>query len=684
MNNSKPDLVIGRQTTIDTWSERSYVNAKILSNLDDIKPHDRRILFTMLLLNKVFKREKILEYKLKMPILTHASDAGFFFSFLYNCEKIVGCPHEILIYKKRIFLDDSSLSQDSNLDSINSYYESYKIILNAFKEYCYNYERKLESDGNYNELNEFKTEALEYIDTLRFKETTVLFLDITYRFFWRSDIDTLKRVKEIIEKMKNELYPPTWLRIVNSNKDLNMNNLITNHEDMSSNPLISVVLNDLMDLSIYGEESKLDKGSLLRILYNIYNAHFPSFELLLPNHLKHVLNEDFTEPNILYIDYESSHDFKNEAINASSGEYIFFIEEDILFSPSLFKKMFDKLNNSEIGWILVPMNPVIDNKFSNKDNYIKSKFSKRNIINSNVKYDFLLSDKLFKKDFLESNNFSFSSNLINDIQTLYELGNYKKFNLDLILTTDNYLKSPFISFIIDDLSTNSDEINNILDSIYKQDFKSFDIILNENLKSKVSNEFFAEENFNILKNEKFKEIAIKKSKAKYAIIVNIPVIYHESTLKELFSKIENDKNDLEEATFVSTPIYQKNDENNDIIHLSSQVLSYFYKNISTPSRKSKFLSLDLYLSNKLINLEYLRKNSVYFDSLSGDMLKIYRGSKSLRVHKKLVSTKLLQKNLFESSFKNKNIPLSTRIFYKFNKLFLIMLSIKYIFKNGGR
>ncbi|WP_394296195.1 glycosyltransferase family 2 protein [Methanobrevibacter arboriphilus] len=138
-----PDLVIGQQTTVDTWSKRSYKNAKELSFSADILPHDERIIWTMLILNKMFRREKILETGVKMPILTHASDAGFFFSFLYSCKKIVGCPHDFLIYKKRLFLEDSSLSQDSNLNSINSYFKSYEIILKAFNSYCIRYRNEL-------------------------------------------------------------------------------------------------------------------------------------------------------------------------------------------------------------------------------------------------------------------------------------------------------------------------------------------------------------------------------------------------------------------------------------------------------------------------------------------------------------------------------------------------------------
>ncbi|WP_042702785.1 glycosyltransferase [Methanobrevibacter arboriphilus] len=467
-----------------------------------------------------------------------------------------------------------------------------------------------------------------------------------------------------------------------NNKDLQMDDLIINHTEMATNPIISVILSNFMINK--DNESVLDLNSLNRIILNCYNSHFPSFELIISNDLFNNLNKDITnKQNIQVIDSNSNKEFKNKAIDKSKGDFLFFIEEDILFSPILFKKMFDKINNNDYDWVLFPMDPIIDLKFSKNDQYDINEFSKRKTINSNLKYDYLSSDKLFKKKFLKNIDFKFSDNLKNDIQTLYNKGNYKKFNAHYILTTDSFLNDPFISIIIDDIKIKKEELEDLLKSIYNQSFKSFDIYLNETLQNKVSNKYLSMNNLNFLKNNNFKETAVKESKSKYAIFVDIPVIYNSSFLEKSFLKIEeaNNKQNHKNFSFLSTPICTSN--NKKIYNFSTQELAYFYKNVSSPSNKSKFLIFDLYLANKLINLDYLRRNKIYFNNCNSDILRIYRTSNSVRTYEKFISTNLSQKEMFKSSFKNEKVPFSDRIFYNVHKMFLILLYIREIL-NGEK
>ena len=297
-----------------------------------------------------------------------------------------------------------------------------------------------------------------------------------------------------------------------------------------------------------------------------------------------------------------------------------------------------------------------------------------------------------KTEFLRRIDFEFTDDSIKDIETIYSCGKHQSINKNLILNADQNFDQ-FVSLIIDDMEINSEELDNLIESVYNQNLgifnrsNLFEIMLNENLKSKVSEEYLSRNNFNIMKNENFKKLAIKDSKSKYALFVDVPVIYEESTFEELLLKIQNIELGFEEEqtiSFVSTPIYQFSENKERFDYFSSQKASYFYQNVPIPSQKSKFLVFDLYLANKIIDLEYLRKNNIYFDNSNEDILKIYRTSKSVRVYKELISTKLLQNDLFKSSFKNKNIPIQINIFYRFNKIFLIFLSIKEVLRNGAR
>lgn len=654
INNKMPDLVIGRQTMVDFWDVHYYANAKKLSNSKVIEPHNKWIIWTMSLLNKVFSRKKIIETGLKMPLFSYASDGAFVLPFAYLCDNIVGCPHEIIIYNKRMFFDEYSISQTSSMETLNDYLEVHDVILNKFLEYSERY-REIHSNSEH-ELAKFEENYLIYLDALLYRQVSILISQF-YRFFWRTDIEVLKKVKKTILTDKTEMFPTSWEKLRKNNKDLDLDDLILEKEEMVKNNHVSIAI----DENIKG-------NSLIQMIYNIQNFTFISFELFISKSSFDSLPTSFKEKKyIKTIKYHDDAQFKNDILNNANGKFLLYLDEIILMSLKLLNIFFNRMYNSHFDFVEVNSKQFKSNMLKNNEIYYKS-----------------LSNMFIKIEFLKRINFEFGGNISKNIDTIYECGNYSKINKDLILISEGYFEKPLISFIIDDMDIKVEELDNLFDSIYKQTVTFFNIYLNEKFKKNISEKYLNRPNLNIVDDDNFKKICIKNSKTKYSIFVDVPVTYEKNTIKELLSNIEKNKDNLEDISFLSTPIYQANNDNNRLDYLSSQKLSYFYKNVSNPSKKSKFFVFDLYLANKLFNLNYLRKNKIYFDESNKDMLKIYKTSKSLRIYKKLISTKLLQKDLFKHSFKNKNVPFSANIFYKTNKLFLILLCIKNALKNGGR
>ncbi|MDR0911014.1 MAG: glycosyltransferase, partial [Methanobrevibacter sp.] len=632
------DLVIGRQTMIDPWSETSYLNAKELSNLDDIKPCDPRILWTMSLFNKVFSRKKIEEIGLTMPLMNQASDAGFTLPFVYKCDKIVGCPHEIVVYKKRLFFDQYSLSQELNTGTLGDYYKSYEIIKEKFEEFFTEYKNSYENSlNNYNnslknennkdgKLKELKKIYLEYIDTLIYREVSVLFIDQIYRFFWRSDRKILEKNKEILDSYKEELFPTSWNKLLKANQDIDLNNLISDPAILAENPIITIVLNDF--------EINSKEDALNRIANNIYKSQFPAFELIVSQESYDLLNEDIKNKNniqkiqIAKSDSSNpksqiksqikSHEFKNIAIDRAKGDYILFIDDDILLAPKVLLYMFRNIVDSEYDFVVRNMESLVEDDIS-KEDYSINKFSKRDLIYSNKKYDQIISNKLIKTDFLKENSFKFTEKIAHDIQKLYEIGSYEEFNWFYILSTNKYLKDPFISVFIDNIDITKKDLNLLLESIYLQSFNCFDIFINSKLKDKIADEFLKNTNINFIRDSNFKEIAISESNSKYGIFIDLPVIFTKSTFENLFFKMEeeNIKNNVNNYyDFISLPIYQYNcvkdndkikketekeikeeteketekldfpcnlNQRKEIRFFSSQELIYSHKNIVVPS-----------------------------------------------------------------------------------------------------
>jgi len=683
-----PDMVIGRQKKVDLWITHNYANAKRLSNSKKIEPHNKWIIWTMSLMNKVFSRKKILDLSLEMPLLSYASDGAFVLPFAYSCDSIVGCPHDIIIYNKRVFFDEYSISQTSSMKTLNDYLKVHDIILKEFLKYSEKYREKYSDDKD--KLAEFEEIYSIYLDRLSHRQASILISQF-YRFFWRTDLEVIEKVIECLKSFKSIMFLSSWEKLKINNKDLDLDNLIAKKTEMSKSPLVSIAI----DNNIKGDP-------LLQVLYNIHNFLFPSIEVLvseksfskLPDFFKkreyiktieYQLDEEFNGSNGEFNEFneelsESDGKFKNEVLNKANGKFFLYLDRVTLMSLELVNRLHKRLWNSHFDFSTVSVNYSLENDLANGKYYIEEFSSKMFFEKDN--YNFF-SNKLFRTSFLRENKFKFTENTKNDLLNLYEIGEHSNIKLKLIFDNHTLIKNPYISIIIDDIDIKSDEINDLLESVYKQNFQSFNIFLNENLKSKVSEEYLDKYNLNILKNKGFKKVAITKSKANYGLFIDIPVILKPSFLKEMYFEIEEGEKShgIEKFSFIAMPIYLINNENK-VKSLSTQEISYFYRQRVITPNKSKFFIFDLYTSNKLFDLEYLRENKIYFNRYSEDVLKVYRTSTTLRFYKKLIFTNLYQNELFKKPFKSNKVPSSINIKYKLNKLILMWLYIKKVLDGG--
>ncbi len=679
---NNPDLVIGRQTKIDPWGTHHYVNAKLLSNSDTIEPHNKWLIWTMSLMNKMFSRKKLLENGLKMPLLSYASDGAFVLPFAYSCDNIAGCPHEIISYNKRVFSDGYSISQTSNIKTFDDYCNVHNIIYDSFIEYSKKYMSKNSDDEL--KLNKFKNAYLVYLDALLHRQCSILISQF-YRFFWRTDIQVIEKIKETINNYKEEMLPTSWEKLQNSNKDLNIENLITDKKEMVKNPIVTIAISP-----------SIKKDSFNKILNNIHNFHFPSFEIFISEDSnKKLLNFFINKEYIKFIKCSSELEFKNNILNKSNGKFLLYLDKDVFMSPDLLKKMFDKIYNSKFDFIVSKIKPFIVSDSSNNSEI--NDYFKIDYIKKNKKFYNTFSNILININFIKENNFLFTENVYDDIIKLQNMGNFTYYKKLPIIINDKYIEDPSISLIIDDMEITDEQLNNLFESIYTQDFESFDVILNEKLKSKVKHKFLKKSNLSIInlkknysnKNNNFKKLAIEKSKSKYGFFINIPIVVGSNSLKNLFSDIEEKqqnvkKSDKNRYAFTSSPFYYFNDNDGDkklIKIFSSNLLAYTYKDLNYSSYKSRFMIFDLYLSNKLFNLDILKENNIYFENSYEDVLNLYKNFKFSKINQKSILTSLNQKNLFKSGFGNRKIPFLINFQYYVHKFIFSIIILRRNLKN---
>lgn len=64
-----------------------------------------------------------------------------------------------------------------------------------------------------------------------FYRQVFILLSQFYRFFWRTDIETLKKAKKTILTYKEGMFPTSWEKLRKNNKNSPLDNLISQKKD---------------------------------------------------------------------------------------------------------------------------------------------------------------------------------------------------------------------------------------------------------------------------------------------------------------------------------------------------------------------------------------------------------------------------------------------------------------------
>lgn len=412
----KADLVVGRTKTFNLFNSR-YMHATVqLSKKEIIDPFDLALIWSFSQSNKLFSRKKVLELGSRFPGKKYAEDGIFVIDFAHRCDKIVGCPHDILFYRKRTFDESFSATQTVSREMIDDYLNSYNQVYSLSKK---NFEHKYCKDTNIIEDYDLKIKYDNYLEKIRFKEVKLL-LNQFYRLFWRMDERDIKYIKEIFSLLKSEIYPESLKNLSNEYQDIYINDLIDSKLEMAENPIITLVLSP----------SHISKSKLLLMVQSIYGQDLPAFEILIQNNLGDKLSSEirrYENIHILHSDYKN---FKNFALKHSKGKYILFLDDFTILGPNSLRNIINHGRNIDSDMICTSISRL---KNKNVSNYPSQEwvYSYRNTLKSNKRsmfnyLDLYLSNKILKKEFLEEGGFEFSNEPSSDVKKLYDAAKFRK------------------------------------------------------------------------------------------------------------------------------------------------------------------------------------------------------------------------------------------------------------------
>ena len=431
------ELVVGISGHFNSFYSPTHLNTETLTEKGVIDSFDEGLIWTFSQSNKLFLKKKVNETKSRFPNLKYAEDGAFVLRFAYQCSRIVGCPEKVVSYRKHDFWEGISATQNNNIEYIYDYLKAHELIYAAASNQLKN---RIENAKTAYEKEKATTKCYEYLDNLLYRRVTILFNEF-YRLFWKTDNTSLALINDSILSIKKELLPKSWIELKESFADLFIDNLIHNRTVMAENPIITLVLNP----------SEISKDELSLMLRSIYAQNFPAYEVIIHKRLSDLIPAEIIDYENLHLIDPKDNNFKNYAIKKAKGEYISFIEDNVILNPLTLKSYVDAIYSSMYDMVSCKIGKFTDYKSSN---YYSQElvYSYRNYINPNKKstlnyLDLGLSNKLIKKAFLNRTKFDFSNDNASDVKRLYDKAKFIKLSKKYVYSSkdENQLLNSFKS-----------------------------------------------------------------------------------------------------------------------------------------------------------------------------------------------------------------------------------------------
>ncbi len=394
------DMVIGiSKNTYLSDSSNPNALSEIVA-IKDISKMDFRHVWSFTAANRLFKKSIIDKYNLRFDNnLALGEDGVFWLNYMSYCDKIVGCNKEVYIYKRRFFMDKSS----SLTQSPDRYKEGYfDLYITSLCKACEKlFENCRTADGEY-----YKARLFQELYKRLIRNNIISDM---YRQIWLLQPNDVSLMYEQFEKLKKQLYSLEYGSIIRAEKDLDIACGLKTKVQLASSPRITFVLT-----------RNLCEADFNNVAEAIYRQRFPEFEILVDAELKNAVDDKSlpASENLHFVSGNDAADVKNKALMLSKADYIMFIDEPFFPDENTFKNFFAKIKKTENiislyakrfeGGKLKEL-PALKKAFSCNDTGL-------------IKHlDILLSNKVFKVDYLKNRNFTFSGASYQDILNIYNM-----------------------------------------------------------------------------------------------------------------------------------------------------------------------------------------------------------------------------------------------------------------------
>lgn len=413
------DMAIGMRV-LDNGMEtvRATSLAQLISQKEISKMDDRHV-WVFSACNRLFKRSIIEENNIRFKNISLGEDSVFWLEYMGYCSKIAGCPKDVYVYKRRLFLDNA----DSLTQKKDRYYEGY------FEQYIGYLEEmadKLFLDiDNSAETLYYKEKFFQELYKRLMRENLLYNM---YCHIWTLTDQEENILRTQYKYVRSKIYDIEWQKFLYQEKQLDLSVGLKTKEEIANNPKVTFVLTrKLQDLDL--------------IVESIYRQENSEFEVLVDEAIYGDIEASIADKiNVHVVSGKDLSEIKNNAVKIAKGKWIMFFEESIFPITDTIKSFLKKVDENET---VVSLNmkrmknrqlvdlPLVDKAFLYKDKRIKKEV------------DNTFSNKMISLDFLRKSKFTFTNDSRKDMISLYDATSVtrrKSVIMHTLLTNDDFKK----------------------------------------------------------------------------------------------------------------------------------------------------------------------------------------------------------------------------------------------------
>lgn len=436
--NNKAELVIAGYDMFDQYKTTEVKELNSLLELEKIDKYDTDILKTFSLTNKLFRRDIIEKYNLRLPPISYSEDGVFSMNYVYHVTKITGLEMVVTHYRRMIG-DTNAATQNISDSKVEDYIEAHRLILQAARDSI------LRDFPKYKSINQVRAEdkeLTEYLNRIIYKELNILIKQF-YSKFWSLKKSTIEKIKdEILEKIEILDLQNASL-VADENPDISLYNIITDEEEMKENAHFTAVL--------YGKEN--DEEQFIKCLDSLANQNLVGVNIVLPESMKKIVEDnDCFQKNMIFIEAQSEEELFRKALETTKTRYITFCDSKILYSNNTFKYVFKRFIKTHKDFLI---ELIYHTNFNEPQPVYLNRIAQESVMNEvgyndNLCMDYTLANKFFDVHFVRE-IITDKKGIKEHIEDFYKKGCYTFFN-DGIVHFDGKERE-FISFIEHDGST---------------------------------------------------------------------------------------------------------------------------------------------------------------------------------------------------------------------------------------